>query len=560
MKKTLRLLALFLAVVMLCAMFAACNNDSAAETTGGSAATATPTPTKAPETEGPDEPEAMYPIPGNKVLSIWNTASPDVYNNLESIANHQGIIAATEATGITVEWVEVSITVARDAFAIMAADADYTDMIKSNISNYNTAGLSGALDSGMIIDIAEYLPTCAPDYWSLISSNEGAMRDVTTDNGNILALYIVQENLIAGNGLTVRKDLLDDMGMEVPRTYDEMYEVLTAFKTNYDMSDPMFYAYNNPMGGGVNSDQAAYYIGGYGVNWAFYQVDGSVKYGPLEDGFYDFISMLNKWYSEGLINADFHTRPTNTMDPANQSIFLEGQQGIAALTNTDITTMPQKQVSGNDNYRLVAVPDVTLDGKGHHLADVPTFLFTAMSPMTVTTACKDVETAIKWVNFWFTEEGSTIASYGVEGVSFEYVDGKPTFTELITSNPNDLSYGVCRQVYLLFTQVPNLTDMQNVYSFFNEDSKEASDIWTTGYDNSWIIPATLAYTSDESDELGRLKGDIATMNVEFLLAFIVGTKPLNEETWAAYQDTLRGMNIDRCIEIYQAAVTRYLAR
>lgn len=565
MRKTLRLLAIVLAFVMIFAMLSACGGDNqGGETTDGGSAATTSTPTSAPAggTEEPDEGDsgAMYPIAGNPTISIWNTASPDVYNNLETIANHQGYKAAAEKTGVTIEWTEASITQAIEQFAIMAVGGDYTDMIKSNISYYNTNGLSGALDEGMIVDIAEYLPEYAPDYWALLTS-ENAMRDAMTDNGNILAFYIVQENRVAANGLTIRADLLEEMGKDVPRTYDEAYEVLTAFKTEYGMSDPLFYQYANPMGGGVNSDLAAYLVGGYGVNWAFYQVDGQAKYGPLEDGFYDFLSMMNKWYSEGLINIDFHTRPTNTLDAENQAIFLNGQQGIAALTSSDITTIPKTQVTGNDNYRLVAMPDLTKDGTTHHLADVPTPLWSAMSPLTVTTACDDIETAVKWANFWYTDEGSLITNYGIEGVSFEYDNsGTPVFTDLIANNPDGMAYSVARQVYLLFTQIPNRYDMQNVYSFYNEDSKEASDIWTTGFDNKWLIPVTISYTAAESDELRTIKADIATYNLETFLSFIVGTKPLNEETWAEYQNTIKSLDVERAIEIYQATVTRYLAR
>lgn len=566
MKKSMKALSVFLAIAMLLSLFAACGGGTEQETAAPDediqAPAAETTPDKTGQAEGTPEKASMYPISDEPVtLSMWYVVSPDVLSNIDTVYNHQGMIAAAEKTGVNLEVVEVAIPQARETFGIMAASNEYCDMIKANVSYYNTNGLTGALAEDLIIDLTDYMETYAPDYWGIISGDEEARRDAITDNGEVLAFYIINGNRLAANGLTIRYDLLEELEMDIPETYEEYYDVLTAFKSEYDMTDPLFYNYANPVGGGVNSDLAAYLIGGYNVNWAFYNEEGTIKYGPMEDGFYDFISMLSKWYSEGLINADFHTRPTNNLDPINQNIFLSGNQGIAVLTDTDLTTMPLTNTTENPNYRLVAIKDPSIDGQGHHMGGDPSFFWSGGQVTTVTSACENPELAVMWQNFWYTEEGSLIASYGIEGVSYEYdSEGKPVFTELVSANPDGMAYSVARQVYCLFTIMPCLYDMQNVYSFFNEDSKAASDIWTSNVDNDWIIPATLTFTAEESDAMSSVKPDIETLNLETLLAFIVGEKPLNEETWGAYQDTLIDLDIQGCIDIYQQAINRYLAR
>ena len=45
---------------------------------------------------------------------------------------------------------------------------------------------------------------------------------------------------------------------------------------------------------------------------------------------------------------------------------------------------------------------------------------------------------------------------------------------------------------------------------------------------------------------------------EKLIRFIIGDEPM--ENWPAFVDEMRAMNADRCVEIYQSALDRYLSR
>lgn len=68
------------------------------------------------------------------------------------------------------------------------------------------------------------------------------------------------------------------------------------------------------------SNPAGYVIemtAGYDVGIDFYVQDGVVKYGLVEDGFYDYLTMMNRWYENGLLYADFAASlPTSSSRPA----------------------------------------------------------------------------------------------------------------------------------------------------------------------------------------------------------------------------------------------------
>lgn len=56
----------------------------------------------------------------------------------------------------------------------------------------------------------------------------------------------------------------------------------------------------------------------------------------------------------------------------------------------------------------------------------------------ITTNCENIELACQWGDWWYSEEGSLLANYGVEGVSFNYVDGKPVLSETVTDAPEGM--------------------------------------------------------------------------------------------------------------------------
>src|SRR5690606_21088359 len=53
---------------------------------------------------------------------------------------------------------------------------------------------------------------------------------------------------------------------------------------------------------------------------------------------------------------------------------------------------------------------------------------------------KNPEIVIKWLDYIYaSEEGSRLLQYGVEGLSYEMVNGEPEFTDFVKNNPDGLS-------------------------------------------------------------------------------------------------------------------------
>ena len=72
----------------------------------------------------------------------------------------------------------------------------------------------------------------------------------------------------------------------------------------------------------MNNAFAQYFaVGAYGIGWQYYNDGGTVKYGPVQPAFKDFLALMAAWYKEGLIDPDY----VNTDQKLRDSKITTGQ-------------------------------------------------------------------------------------------------------------------------------------------------------------------------------------------------------------------------------------------
>ena len=571
--------ALLLSLTLLCGLLAGCGTQPSSSTPiseTASVSQAEPEPTQAPAPEAasaleapeisaeePDVPEAPAEKPANSLpladgdvtLTMFATTNSNVTDVIGDLNNHQIYQEAEKRTGVHIDIQAYTMENGATNFSLMMASGDLTDLIRYGANGY-TNGLAGALEQEQIVDLTGYLSEYAPSYHYILEQDDQINLDVRTDNGEVLGFYQLYSqdggyDISIARGPVMRKDLLDDLGREAPTTYEELTDILTAFKTEYDLSDPIW------IGNSGFSDDSAL-IGGFDTTNTFYQVDGQVKYGPLDDGFRDYITMINQWYADGILNRDFVSYEDNPNSPTNEALKYSGQAGMHYCSGSNMDNYNNGSTSEDPNFNLVAVPFIGgADGINHFGQD--TFAVKPMGCMTVTTGCKDVETAIKWCDFWYSDTGSQLSNYGLEGQTFVYDDnGDPHWTDFVTNNPDGVSYIVCRQVYLTLTQQPGIYNMDMELEQLSDNGKSAIEIWNRSADGAYLITSCYSMTAEESESLSAILSDINTLNNECWTKFITGDKPLSE--FDAYLSQLRDMGIEEAVSIYQSALDRYYAR
>lgn len=564
MKRT-RLTALALAACMVGALLTGCGGSktsSAApsestKAVSEAASAANETTTPASDAEKTSTVEAAdgwtyapisYPLEDGGTLSYYMIKDLSQKSVLGSWQEHPMLKVIKEKTGVTLDIQAVSQTNGSDMMGLMIASGDYTDLIES--LSYAT-GFSAAMDDDIVLEISDLLEDYAPDYNKLLTENPDYKKSITTDDGRIgIFATITEGSRGPSDGLMINQDWLDECNLDTPVTFDDLENVLLTFKDKYGVIDPLYM-----VGDGIlDYDQLS---GAFDVALKFNSItgqggfyideDGEIQFGYVQEGYKDYIEKMHDWYEKGILSSDFVSHTTDYMNDDLIGDIIAQTTGVFSRGDGLIDML--RNASGSN---LVALADPVLEeGQTIHLGNQPALPSTVRG-VVITTACDEPEMAAEFLNWWYTEDGFLASSYGQEGVSYTMVDGKPQYTEMMTSTEGTTlsaqKLDNCGPLELLI-------DGTTPEPSYSEIAQEAPVVWGSNKDGTYNIPEAVEMTADEGDEFNTYFSDIATLCRQYTVQFITGTKDLSEID--SFQEQLGGMGVDTCCEIYQAAYDRY---
>ncbi len=572
MKKLRKVLALLLVAVFLVSALAACgkkdNKDQKTDDKGSQTQDDKKDDTNdkqddsntGDDSQGDDQAAGdgwSWPLPEKKELSIWLWWTNEYANDPNEL---KGIQKIEENTNVHVNWVTVLNTEAKEKFGLLMASGDYPDILRS-AESYYTGGLVQACNDGVIYDLTEYIPQYMPTYQALRASSEKLEKDTVTDDGRMVGVYTIASNngVVEGervwDGLCIRQDWLDALSLPTPVTIQDWHDVLKAFKDNYNCEAPLLIGATN------GYDVCHNFLSAYGVLGSFYNDNGTVKYGPLEDGYKQWVQLFRDWYAEGLIDPNFISNDAAFTGSAEY--LGTGRAGAAAnIWGLTADTYKTQGYTTEEDYFLAGVTAPVLNE-----GDTPQIGY-AMSELTketlcITTNCKDIELACRYLDYWYTEECMFLDSLGIEGESYtDDGDGTYSFTdqlkELVTNGTYpSLSTAVAAE-YTMSTSdfgLYNWAMFDPMYEGMR--TLEAYDAWDkASYD--LMLPPCMTMTEDETIKYGNLFTSIETLVQENTVKFITGSKPMEE--YDAFVQELYNYGIEECIGYKQAALDRYNAR
>ena len=491
-----------------------------------------------------------YPVgDGTTTLTYWYSYPPFVPNFLDDVSNKEIYLAINEAVGVNIQVMGYSLVNASEQFQLMIASGDYTDIIYGFGSQYS-GSVEGAVEDEIILDLADLVETNAPDYCNYIYGDEEVNLAVHTDAGYLPSFCgINDESRSVNGGLIIRTDYLDAVGLEMPTTYEELEAALVAFKNELNVPAPYW---SNPAGYVVET------TAGYGVSPGFYVEGDTVKYGFYEDGFYDYLTLMNRWYTEGLLYSDFAAQSADQQFPPNDMVN-NNEVGVWFNSLNEMRSY-SSETATDPNFAISGLPVPAAEVGGvTHFSTVTSKVDTKGGNF-ISTNCSDVELSMAWCNYWYTEEGTLLANYGIEGKSWERdADGNPQFTDLVVNNP-DMAFDLAISVYCEFNGGGYYILNAKTDSNYTEVQLEARKNWLTNSDTANNYPGYASLNADESSVYSTYIGDITTYVEEMTLKYITGSEPLTEESFATYKQTMDDFGMQECIEVYQAAYDRYLQR
>ena len=455
-----------------------------------------------------------------------------------------------EQTGVHVDWKAVSLFAASEEMQLLIASGDYPDVFYQLATLYKDYSI--AIDEEVCLDLKDVIEEYCPTYNYLLETYDDYKEAICNEAGQYIEfMSISTDRASAPTTLYIRQDWLDELSLDKPVTYDQLHDVLSAFRDNYNCESALW----------IHEDaMTANMMYGFGITSGSWVEDGKAKLMYNSDGLRDYVTLLNQWVNEGLICNDFYAIQTNNDFPSDSYIF----NGGCGVFHMPMNTTPRYVGGPGEPDKVYVTP---MGNPRRNVGDVLTLggqsedddLVTSDGMgWTISTDCTDLETTARWLDYWYTEEGSMTANYGQEGVTYTMIDGLPIWTDLILHNPNGLSADDAMATYCQYNgggyfvdewKADQKNDMELVAAINEVHAMDNND-------NAWPSGATLSLAESEIES--QYMTDIDTAADEWILGFIVGNRDI-ESQWDQYISTLEALHIQDVIDCYQSALDRYYA-
>lgn len=426
--------------------------------------------------------------------------------------------------------------------------------------------------AGAIVPLTEYITN--PDvayYFTQACERTGLdlISMMTMPDGEVYYLPSVNQSYAnaSPNKFFIYPSWLETLGMEAPKTTEDLYELLKAaqgvdFNGNGKADEiGLFGTFNDKFQGVLPALMNAFVYAG-GENYV--TVDhGVVGFAYTTDAWKEGLHYIRKFYEEGLIPME-----TLTMD-SNQFTTLINQEDVSAfifLSNW-LGVLNSENPAANE-YRYfepITGPEGVCFTNYNAVAPKATFLVTA--------ECENVEAAFRLGDLMLSKDHSIITRWGEQGVDWEYYENLEDKGAYVSAYTEEFDISICTfnatfwseaqnkalrqngpfiREYSIAAGIGKLPEAMTPYILTNGASQMA---YNTGeYWPEEVVPV-LIYTEDE---LARVNDKLMALTArvdEITAAFLAGNLDIDSE-WDAFQKELKDIGIDEVLEVIQGVYDR----
>lgn len=496
---------------------------------------------------------------GQKVkVTFWKELHADklapIYKNLGESELYKEV---QKRLNIEIEFLHAPSSNVRDQFNLIVASGDLPDIMEFGLTSY-PGGPAKAIADGVTVKHNEIFEKYAPNLTAIYKAHPEWAKQAKLDDGSFYGFPFIRGHpaLAVWNGAMFRKDWLDELGLKSPVTIDDWYAVLTAFKQKKKIEYPFSFRQKAVGQDGDDLFFGSALSGAWGVtrSW-FLDEKGEVRYGSMEPGWKDFVATMAKWFKEGLIDPDFPVQDTQTWRAK-----VMGNKVGAMITNVGggMGFFYDNVKKTNPGFQLMGVPNPVLKagqksrfGQKDWDAHDPSAGF-------ITSKNKHVPESARLLDYGYGKEGDILYNFGVEGKSFNWVNGYPKYTEAVTKDPN-YAMAVAMSRWMRSHYAGQFVQRIEYFEQFMAypDQVATAKIWGESSDHSWRMPRT-APTVEESTKMASIMNEVNIYTDEMFVKFVMGQASLDQ--WDAYVAQIRKLRIDEAIAIQKAALERYNKR
>lgn len=465
----------------------------------------------------------------------------------------------SEALNVDIEWKQVVEQSAPEQYNLMIASGDYTDLIYHSNSavmgsaTVYTNGYDAAINDDVYLALNDLLPEYAPNYYGYLEANDELRKQVTTDQGNLFAVHMLYDKPQGPRECLFVTDAALEAGgiTEIPETVEGWLDAYATMKAG-GVAYPA----------GVNSScdiRGGSFMNAFGTSGgSAFQINaqtGEMYFDATSDNFRAYIEFMRTLWVNGYVSPDF---PGIMM--FDTSYILEGNWGTFG-------GMWYSKSNYRENYGVAVTgcPVPYLEDSQYQQTKMASYdyycsMVNNSKEVAITTACEEPEKALKFLDWFYSEEGINASNYGFEeGVSYEIVDGQRQLTKDMLGTTDA---GINRILYYAMDDGPMLQFVEREFPIREADDVATKQVWSSiDLEKLEVKPMPgITLSEEESQNVNVYYSDITTFVESQKLKWMTCEEELNDETWNAYCQTIESMGIDRVLDAYKAAYTRYNER
>lgn len=417
-------------------------------------------------------------------------------------------------------------------------------------------------EQGLFEELTQHMDAL-PNYSKVLAADSSAKETLYSDSGKLYGFYNARYQP-DGDNLTnacagIRKDILDELNLEIPDTVEGIYNAAKAMKAAYPDKYPMILHEE------WQPPEAMLYAANHTRDDRYFN-GTEFKFGPMEDSYKDALIELNRWYSEGLISPDYFTHTS--------------ENGAAAVGSGDAMIIPSiwdgYPGSWEKDYpdqEWVLLPSVKNEKYGEP------WVFYAGSPdlwklnvsycVLIGAKSKVTDDMLKLMDLQYSDEIVDLLTWGIEGETYEVnAEGDKHMTQKYIDDPKlmpeiALGSGTCRPG--VFPQPQNVTQMaetspqENI--FYNGEMYRGRvfDFLQDNYDEAKVNPASKVtlkpLTTEENENYANIMTAVKTFTDEQRVKFIKGERSFDD--WDNYLKEIQQMgDVQTAMDIYNAKVVK----
>jgi len=406
---------------------------------------------------------------------------------------------------------------------------------------------------GAFLPLNDLINSYAPNIRALLDARPYLENFITAPDGNIYHIPNVAEGLIAQT-VFMRTDWLDAVGLDVPQNTAEFEEALIAFRdempalTGNDVVFPLFgdsldsLLHLAPMWGGRHG------TGDSSGRIVLPEDSDEMYHAILTDEFMPVMQNLSRWYAEGLIDPEIMTRGSLS----RQELLSQNQGGATvhwAVSTAGFNVQLRDEIEG---FRFEAINPVTPDGLNNSWG--ATRGSVNNNGWAISHNNPNPEATMRLFDFLFTEEGRVLMSFGVEGETWEMVDGERSFLDTVFEQDMPA---------VDYLRSRGGVRWMGIHGFFEYEMAMASPEALAAfqiYNNPDIFlrqTPPLSFTTEEREIIDQINPNLNTYISENLQAMILGDWTEIEGLWADFIQGAFDMGAAEMIAAYQSAFDRF---